>query len=315
MRIGIVTDATCDLPSDFIKEHDIEILPVSVRLGDKTFIDARDFDSNMAFYEGGWGDKFHDAETSPFSVEQIHQVFLEKLVKKFDYVFCVTVWKDRSKIFENATKAAFAILRDYRKVRAETDIKGPFAMRVIDSNTLGPGIGLVVAEIAKLIEEGVPHDAIRRQAEVIVKNTVALLTFNDLSVVRARATKRGEKSIGFGAYLLANALDIKPIMRRLHGINEPIARTLGYEKTCERMFEIACEQIFHRITSSYVSVAYGGNPKDIEHYEGYQKLQNICAARGIELLTSLSSMSLAVNIGQGGLAVAWGTDEWKETKS
>lgn len=315
MRIGIVTDATCDLPADFIAQHDIEILPVTVRLGDQVFVDERDFNSSMSFYEGGWGDKFHDAETAPFTVEEIHDVFLQKLVKKFDYVFCVTVWKDRSKIYENAMKASFAILRDYRKVRAEDDIKGPFAMRVIDSNTLGPGIGLVVAEITKLIEEGVAHDAIRRQVDTIVKNTAALLAISDLSVVRARATKRGEKSMGLGTFVLASALGIKPILRRYHDVNEPIERVRGDEKAAERLFEIACEQIFHRITSSYVVVAYGGNPKDIEHFKGYKKLKDICSARGVQLLTSVSSMSLSVNIGQGGMAVAWGTDEWKETGS
>lgn len=311
MRIGIVTDATCDLPPEFIKANDIEILPVTVRLGDKTFIDQRDFSTSMSFYEGSWGDKFHDAETAPFTVEEIHDVFLQKLVKKFDYVFCVTVWKERSKIFENATRASFAILRDYRKVRAEADIKGPFAMRVIDSSALGSGVGLVVAEIARLIRDGVPHDAIRRQADVIVKNTATLLAINDLAVVRARATKRGEKSIGFGAYLLANALDIKPIMRRYHDVNEPIGRVLGFDKCCEKMFDIACEQIYHRITSAHVTVAYGGNPKEIERYAGYQKLKEVCTMKGVELHTAVASMSLSVNMGQGGVTVSWGTDEWK----
>ena len=311
MRIGIVTDATCDLPDDFVKSHDIEILPVTVRLGEQLFTDQRDPATYKTFYEGGWGDKFHDAETSPYSVDQIQQVFLEKLVKKFDYVFCVTVWKDRSKIYENATKASFAILRDYRKVRAEEGIKGPFAMRVIESNALGPGIGLVVAEMAKAIRDELPHDAIRRQADIVVKNCCTLLSISDLSVVRARATKRGEKSIGLGAFLLASALDIKPVMRRFQGNNEPVERVLGSEKAAERMFEIACEQIQHRITSSYVVVAYGGDPKEVERFKFYHELKHLCAAKGVEMLTTISSMSLSVNIGQGGLAVAWGTDEWK----
>ncbi|MGH8453994.1 MAG: DegV family protein, partial [Nevskiales bacterium] len=311
MRIGIVTDATCDLPAEFIQGNDIEILPVTVRLGEKVFIDQREFATSMSFYEGGWGDQFHDAETSPFTVEEIHDVFLQKLVKKFDYVFCVTVWKERSKIFENATRASFAILRDYRKVRAEADIKGPFAMRVIDSGSFGAGVGLVVAEIARLIKEGVPHDAIRRQADIIVKNATVLLAIDDLAVMRARTTKRGEKSVGFGAFLLASALDIKPIMRRYHDVNEPIGRVLGIEKCCERMFEIACEQIYHRITSSCVTVSYGGNPKDIEHFDGYKKLKEVCALKGVELLTAVSSMSFSVNVGQGALSIAWGTDEWK----
>lgn len=33
MRIGVVADATCDLPSEFIKTHDIGILPVTIQLG------------------------------------------------------------------------------------------------------------------------------------------------------------------------------------------------------------------------------------------------------------------------------------------
>jgi hypothetical protein len=60
-----------------------------------------------------------------------------------------------------------------------------------------------------------------------------------------------------------------------------------------------------------VVVAYGGNPKEIEHYESYKKLKEVCAMKGVEMLTAVSSMSLSVNIGQGGMAVAWGTDEWK----
>ncbi|MGH8453938.1 MAG: hypothetical protein ACRESW_05245, partial [Nevskiales bacterium] len=81
---------------------------------------------------------------------------------------------------------------------------------------------------------------------------------------------------------------------------------------CEKMFETACEQIYHRITSSYVTVAYGGNPKDIEHFDGYRKLKEVCALKGVELTTAVASMSLSVNMGQGGLSVSWGTDEWKE---
>jgi hypothetical protein len=35
--------------------------------------------------------------------------------------------------------------------------------------------------------------------------------------------------------------------------------------------------------------------------------------KGVELLTACSSMSLAVNIGQGALTVGFGTDDWQET--
>jgi fatty acid-binding protein DegV len=155
------------------------------------------------------------------------------------------------------------------------------------------------------------HDAVRRQVDLIVRDTCAMLAVNDLSVVRARATKRGEKSIGFGAFLLASALDIKPIMRRYHNVNEPLERLMGFDKCAERLLEIACDQISHRVTSSHVVVAYGGDPQEITKYDNYRRLQDLCAGKGLELLTTVSSMSLSVNIGQGGLVVAWGTDDWK----
>ena len=33
MRIGIVVDSACDVPSDFIKQEEITILPVTVQIG------------------------------------------------------------------------------------------------------------------------------------------------------------------------------------------------------------------------------------------------------------------------------------------
>ncbi|MCF8001851.1 MAG: DegV family protein, partial [Halanaerobiales bacterium] len=37
MKIGILTDSTCDLPDSIIKEYNIEFIPLTVRIGDKQY--------------------------------------------------------------------------------------------------------------------------------------------------------------------------------------------------------------------------------------------------------------------------------------
>ena len=41
MRIGIVVDSACDLPQDFIAEHNIVLLPITVRIGEAVLADHR----------------------------------------------------------------------------------------------------------------------------------------------------------------------------------------------------------------------------------------------------------------------------------
>lgn len=38
-QIRIVTDSTCDLPNEVLKEYDIAVAPLTVRFGQKSFKD------------------------------------------------------------------------------------------------------------------------------------------------------------------------------------------------------------------------------------------------------------------------------------
>src|SRR5690606_23205895 len=70
MRIGIVVDSTCDLPVDYLKANDVEILPITVRIGDELQVDYRDEADTLAFLHSHIAERGVSAETIPFSVEQ-----------------------------------------------------------------------------------------------------------------------------------------------------------------------------------------------------------------------------------------------------
>ena len=214
MRIGIVVDSACDLPQDFIQQHDIVLLPITVRIGDAVLADHRDEEATLSFLHAHVAERGHEAETTPFTVDQIRDLFLSRLVIDYDYVFCMTITKTRSPIFENAQQASFAILNDYKPVRPAAGNNTPFALRVIDTQTLFAAQGITAVEAVRLRDAGEGAQQMRAQAGIPGLHSHGYMIPRDLYYLRARARIKGDRSVGLLSAALGSALDIKPV---LHG--------------------------------------------------------------------------------------------------
>ncbi len=84
MRIGIVVDSCCDLPQDYFEKNNIVILPITARIGEAVLADHRDEQATLEFLQAHVATRGHEAETTPFTVEQIRDLFLSKLVIDYD---------------------------------------------------------------------------------------------------------------------------------------------------------------------------------------------------------------------------------------
>lgn len=89
-RTCIAVDPACDLPASIFKEHDLQILPISLKLEDKNFIDDRNPEKTVQFYLSDMGKKSFDAETEPFSVKQMSRLLEEELIFDYDEVLAIT---------------------------------------------------------------------------------------------------------------------------------------------------------------------------------------------------------------------------------
>src|SRR3546814_17827813 len=141
MRIGVVVDSACDLPMDYIEKHRIQILPITIHLDGQDLVDQRDEQTTLHFYREHLGAK-GDAGSSPFSVEQIRDVFLRKLVIAYDYVFCLTIASSRRPIHANQPKDSFASLHGYQPTRVTHGLAGPFAFGGFVAANRSAGRGL-----------------------------------------------------------------------------------------------------------------------------------------------------------------------------
>ncbi len=304
MRIGLVVDSGCDLPADFMQEHGIELLPIAIRLGDDALVDTHDAAAAMEFYRNEIGSRGADAATTAYTTDQITELFLGRLVGEYDYVFCQTVMRSRSRIFENATKASFRILSDYRSQREEAGCDTPFAMRVIDTGTLFTGQGVIAAETARLIASGTGANEIREQIDAMVSAVQAYAVPQDVYYLRARARRKGDRSLGLMGAVLASTFDIKPILAGQRNQTESIAKVRGFDNAAERVLNNIRRQVIAGLDAPFVCLSYAGDLALMHLLPGYAELAEACADRNISLLESVMSVTGGINLGPGTLTAA-----------
>ena len=305
MRIGVVVDSACDLPKAFLDQHKLAILPITLRIGGHTFVDNRDAAVTQSFYREHFGQRSQDAETSPFTVEQIKDLFLQRLALEYDHVLVLTIAASRSPIHDNAQQAAHAILSEYKPVRQKAGQAGPFTVRVIDTQNLFAGQGVTAVEAVRLVKAGRNVSEIRERIEALVPDTYGYMLPRDLYFLRARAQKKGDRSVGWLSAAVGNALDLKPVIRGWRGETTAVGRVRGFEEGAKKLFDFAGERVIAGLLTPTLCLSYGGDLKEMEALPGYADLTALCRTSKVEVFASVMSMTGAINVGEGALALGF----------
>ena len=308
MRIGVVVDSACNLPQSYIEENKIVILPITLHLDGRNMIDDRNPQTTLEFYRSHVTDAAR-AETSAYSVEQIKTLFLERLVLDYDLVFCFTIASSRSPMYDNAKKASLAILNEYKPIRAAAGINTPFGLRIIDTQNCFAGQAVPVIECIRMIKAGESHNKIRARVEEIIQNTYGYLLPRDLKQLRARAQKKGDKSVGLIQYMIGSALDMKPLIRGYRNETKPVARLRHFAEGIGKVFKYAEGRIKAGLLTPTLVLEYSGDPRMLENLPGYDALVKTARERGVEVFVTMSSMVGGIHVGEGAAGLAFAAAE------
>ncbi len=311
MRIGLVVDSACDLPGSYIERNHIEILPITVKIGDAILADHRNEQATLQFLHAHIAERGAEAETMPFTVNQIRDVFLERLVIEYDHVFCLTVTRNRSPIHDNAMQASFAILNDYRPMRTAAGNQSPFALRVIDTQSLFAGQGVTAVEAARLIQAGEGVAKIRARLENLAINTHAYMVPRDLMYLRSRTKAKGDKSVSLFSATLGSALDIKPVLYCNRGETAPVGKIRGFDNAVRKLFMFAADRVRAGLMTPTMCLSYGGELEEMRLLPGYSSLIDVCRDHNIEVFESVMSLTGMVNCGKGALTVGFAGEPHK----
>jgi DegV family protein with EDD domain len=306
LRLGIVIDSAADVPQSVLENPRVRMLPVAIRIGDKTYIDerkaaaTRDFNSRVL--------DMRTAEVSrsmPPGEAEIRRFLLEHISTEFDHVFGLFVMSTRSPIFKNAFEAASRVITDSMPVRMRAGIKGPLLVECYDSMNLFAGYGVQVLEALRQFEAEPLVSNIRTNMQELAKSAYGYLAPSNLDYLLTRARARGDNSVGMLGQAAAKMLGIMPILRGWQGKTEAVAKVRGVAAARQHVLNLARREVARGLLANYVCVSYSGNTADVEALPEYQALLQDAAARGVTVTLQEMAPTNSVNAGANALSIGF----------
>jgi DegV family protein with EDD domain len=191
MTIRIVTDSSCDLPPALEAEHEITIVPLSIRFGADEFVDRRDLTPKEFWARCASSPVL--PETAAPSPGAFEEAFRAAGASGADGVVCINLSSDLSATFQAAELAA-------KSVGADVPV------RVVDSRTLTMGLGNLCLSAARVAEAGQGIDEVVAEVERLIPLTRTYAALDTLENL-----KKGGR-IGGAQAMLGSMLSIKPII-------------------------------------------------------------------------------------------------------
>jgi DegV family protein with EDD domain len=219
MPIKIVADSSCDLTDELKKEMNIELAPLVLQLGDKSFIDDETLDVKQYLKE------MAQCETSPKTACPSPNDYMERFTGS-ESVFTVTLSSFLSGSYNSALIAKDMFI----------DEIGPKFIHVFDSLSASVGETLISLKITELDKLNFSETEI---VEIVNKYIKEMKTFFLLESLEHLAKAGRLNPI---VAKVASMLSIKPIMCGDEGKIKLVEKVRGYKKAFRRLVDVIGEE-------------------------------------------------------------------------
>jgi len=212
-RIHIVTDSTSDLRPEVLKEYGVHMVPLSIQIGDKTYLDRVDLEPESFL---GMMEKSEELPKSSQPAPGVFKELYDELGKDGDQVLSIHMTGGMSGTVESARAAADL-----------TDVD----VTVVDSRYISYALSFQVIEAAKMAEAGSSMEEIVAKLDDIRRNTKLYVVLDTLD----NMVKGGR--IGKGRALVGSIMKIKPIASLDDGEYTPVYKARSHKKVVDFLFE------------------------------------------------------------------------------
>lgn len=276
--IRVVTDSSSDLPGEVADAHDISIVPLTIRFAQDEFVDRRDL-SIPDFWQ-----RLVSSEVLPETAAPGVGLFKDRyqhlISEGATGILVMTLSEALSGTYQSAVIAA---------EQTESDVP----IRVIDSRSVGMGLGLPVLEVADQAAQGVSLDELLDAAERSIASTTVLAALDTLDYLRMGGR------IGSAQAFFGSLLNIKPLITLVDGRVEPLGRVRTRSKALMAL-EQRVAALERRISSAAV---FHGNADDVDEFR-----ERIQRHVGIPIVTTMLGPVVGTHTGPGTIGIAYRLD-------
>jgi DegV family protein with EDD domain len=276
-------DSAGDLPVEWIKEYQIDIIPINVHMDDKVFLENVDLSIDQ-FYS--WvketGRIPKTSQPSPNRVMELYQ----KIAQPGDVILSIHLTSKLSGTYESAVIAAQELVNE------------PY--QIIPFDTLsGTGIqGYMCREAREMDRQGSVIEQIIKRLERIRDQTEIIFTLDKLEFAQKSGRVKKLESI------LASVLNIKPIITLKEGTLAAVDKVRTRKAALAFIIQEMADRMGEKVINAAIIHAHDLNTA-LEISERVKDILNVK-----EMFIEELSIAIAANLGPGTIGiVAYPVDE------
>ncbi len=275
--IKIITDSSADIPEELVKQYDISVVPLTVTIAGRDYLEKIDLTSEEFFTKMFAADEL--PKTSQPSPAAFAKTF-SKFEKSTD-LLCLTISSGLSGTYQSACMGK--------------ELSNDANVTIFDTLAGSIGHGLQVIRAAELAEQGYSLSEIIADLTVYREKMNILVLLDTLeNIVKGGRLSRFQGS-------LARILNIKVILERVDGGKVEIREKVrGRSKFYKRVLEIIREKRtdFSKMT---IGITHTGNEADAEAI----KKEIISQFNPKEVIVSYMGATMGAYAGKNGIIIAF----------
>ena len=207
MKIKILSDSTCDLSQELIEKYDITIIPLTVIKNGEPFVDRVNITPAEIFDHVAAGGDL--CSTTAINMGEYCEWF-EKFTNDYDGIIHINLGSGFSSCYQNACLAA----EDFENVR------------IVDSQNLSTGQGLVVLKACELAQTCNDLDDLKAQLDAFTAKVEASFLLDQLKYMVKGGRCSSATALG------ANLLNLKPCIEVKDGKMSVVKKYRGNYAKC-----------------------------------------------------------------------------------
>ncbi|QVK20912.1 DegV family protein [Mycoplasmatota bacterium] len=250
MKTAILTDSTCNLSKDYLLNNkNIFVLPLNISMDGKIFKDQIEISSSEVYEKLD----AHDVKTSLSNVGDVEEIIESIKNKGYEKLLIINLSSNLS-----GTHNVFRLVA--------TETKG-IEIALYDSKTLGMGLGYLVMEANKMIDNGLELNEIVTNLDDIRFNKMITI----FSIETLKYLKAGGR-IGKVEGTIADILRIKPIICvGDDGIYYTRVKARGNNRALTKLVDVLLEKYHSKKIN--LTVHYGNNLEKAQKFLNRLKLE------------------------------------------
>ncbi len=215
-KVAVVTDGSAGLPPELLHKYDIRVVPIDVVINGVVRAGISPGEIVHALRDG------LQVTTSRPAPDRFLQVFEELHAKGYDGIVVGTLSAGLSGTCESAQMAARAC---------------KLPVEVVDSKSIGLGLGFSVFDAARVAAQGAPIDRVAHELGSRAHEAAVYFYLDTLEYLR----KGGR--IGAASAWIGTALAVKPILQLTDGLIAPCEKVRTESRAIERIVELALVRV------------------------------------------------------------------------